>query len=324
MQGEGFDHRIIPGLTSIILPIYMKDYALFHYTGNCIGSVREHTPEGSYELVVIDNGSPIQPPAMQSYYAHRVIKNEENLGVTKAWNQGIRISVGEYIVLLNNDVQVFEHWLDDMKLALDSGGYDLAMAHPMYSLTEPFARAVESKAIRERVALSGNIYSDFKDFSCVMFKRTLLDEIGLFDEDFFSYASDSEFFQRMDRAGKKWVCCETVATSHLSDATGYSMPETPEIMNKDKATFEAKKRNYTPIPNNSPAEADRPLSLIRVSNGGDALYLYVHSSKKMHHIKDPETLRALGFDFGQEGVWTQIDHCEKGEEITMQNYQNYA
>lgn len=314
---EGFKHTIIPNLTSIILPVFMTNYSLFHYTGNCIGSVREHTNPDSYELVVVDNGSPIQPPEPNSYYADKLVKNEQNLGVTKAWNQGIRVSQGEFIVLLNNDVQVFQDWLEDMKKGLIEEGFDLVMAHPMYSLTEPFARAIESRQIREKALSSKDKYSTFKDFSCVMFRRSLLDEIGMFDEDFFNYCSDSDFFIRMEEVGKKWACCETVPTSHISDATGYSIAETPEIMNKDKEVYknkwETKKvESKTVVPDGL---------LVRSNRTGDAIFLIKNDLR--HKIKNPETLRALGFDFGQEQTVPEIK-LKDGEEITMENYTKYA
>lgn len=320
---DGFPHEIVPGLVSIILPVYMTNYTLFHYTGNCIGSIREHTPKDSFELVVVDNGSPLQPPSELSYYAHRVIKNSENFGVTKSWNQGIRMSVGEYIVLINNDVQVFDGWLEDMKEALDKDGYDLVMAHPMYSLTEPFARAVESRIIREKPRSGFDKYSDFKDFSCIMFKRTLLDEIGLFDERFFNYCSDSDFFKRLEDSGKKWACCEHVPTSHISDATGYSISETPKIMDEDKKRYEEKydpvKSDFVNVVNNN---SDK--FLMRVKDGGDPLYLV--DGKKIHHIKDPDTLHALGFDFGQEILMTkdELKEFEFSDELGMDNYQTHV
>lgn len=317
---ESFPHEIKAGLTSVVLPVYMKDYSLFHYTGNCIGALREHTPEGSYELVIVDNGSPIQPPELTSYYADRVIKNETNLGYTKAMNQGIRMSTGEYIVLLCNDVQVFEGWLEDMKKALDEG-MDLVMAHPMYSLTEPFARAVEAKQIREGKKVLDPLP---KDFSCVMFKRSLVDEIGLLDEQFFNYCSDSDFMRRMDQVGKKYKVLGTVATSHLSDATGFTMPETPEIMNKDKEAFEKKWANVDPpapaVPAaSSSAAIDPNYRTIRVINGGDPIYLIKDGVS--HHIKNPETLQALGFNFGQEQSISreEFKSFTRGDLVNMKN-----
>src|SRR3990167_4329859 len=135
----GIPHEIIPGLTSIIIPIYNIDYSLMHYTGNCLGAVREHTDKTKtpYEIILVDNASPIKlEPSM--YPVEKVIVNEVNLGYAKAVNKGIRVSQGEYVCVMNNDTQVFEHWLEDMQEALTK--LDLVMATPMYG--EPFARAV--------------------------------------------------------------------------------------------------------------------------------------------------------------------------------------
>lgn len=316
-SGESFPHEIKENLVSIILPVHMNSYSLFHYTGNCIGSIREHTNHGvyeEYELVVIDNGSPIKPPALSSYYADRVIVNETNLGVTKAWNQGIRMSVGKYIVLLNNDVQVFDNWLEGLRENLEE--FDLVMAHPMYSLTEPFARAIEAKKIKEKVISSPNLFSTFKDFSCVMFKRSLLDEVGMFDERFFNYASDSDLFKRMEEKGKKWACVDYVPTHHISDATGFSIPETPEIMNEDKRKF-AEKWESKPV---AEVKIVRDQELLRIIDGGDPIYLKV--GNMLHHIADAETLHALGYDFGQERTVKkeEVEKFEKGKRLNMTNY----
>lgn len=320
-NNESFPHIIEKDVVSVIIPVHMKNYTLFHYTGNCIGSVREHLRgDEGVEIVIVDNGSPIKPPKNEAYYAHKVIVNEENLGVTKAWNQGIRMSVGEYIVLLNNDVQVFDGWLTDMKKAIDEDGYDLVMAHPMYSMTEPFARAPEARKVRVKLIGSDKKYSDFRDFSCVMFKRSLIDEIGLFDEAFFSYCSDSDFIRRIEETGKKWACVESVATSHISDATGIYLKESPQILEKDKETFKKKWENK-PIP--SKANLIPGTDLVRVVNGGDPIYLIV--DKMIHPIKNPETLKALGFDFGQEKNISKEEFGKylKGGMISMENVEEY-
>ena len=75
-----------PNLTSIIIPIFNTDYPLAHYTGNAIGSVKEHTRE-PYEIIVVDNGSTIELGGWKWDKAvDKYIKNRENLGVPKAWN----------------------------------------------------------------------------------------------------------------------------------------------------------------------------------------------------------------------------------------------
>lgn len=241
---EAFSHKLVQGLVSIIMPVYNVNYPLFHYTGTAIGAVRAHSKKGDYELIVVDNASPVQPPSPNAYYCDKYVINEKNEGVTKAWNQGIRVSFGEYIVLLNTDTQVYEGWLEDMKKSLDAG-LDLVMATPMYSLTEPFARWVEAEKIRDQWAGKPvqESFSDFKDFACVMFKKDLFDKLDdgiLFDETFFNYCSDVDLLKRMDAKGLKYASTKTVAIHHIIDATGASVPETPEIMNEDKAKFAEK------------------------------------------------------------------------------------
>src|SRR3972149_9402144 len=107
---------LIPGLTSIIILCHNTDYSLFHYTGNCIGSVKEHT-KLPYEIILVDNGSPIKPQRLSDYKADKVIQNEENKGIAAAWNQAIRVSSGEYVCLLNNDTMVFDSWLEGLQEA---------------------------------------------------------------------------------------------------------------------------------------------------------------------------------------------------------------
>lgn len=316
--GESVPHVSRENLTSIIMPVYLNSYTLFHYTGNAIGSIREHTinENDPYELIVIDNGSPIKPPSLNSYYADKVISNEKNMGVTYAWNQGIRASFGEYIVLINNDVQVFDGWLPNMKKALEK--YDLVMAHPMYSNTEPFARAVESQLV-----LSGKKKFDpipgGKDFSCVMFRKELLDEVGLFDEDFFNYASDSEMLDRLTKFGKKYTILNNVAIHHVSDATGFSITETPEIMNKDKETYEKKKKQVPQVEIKKEEIKPSVNNLIRTQATGDRIFYILNN--KYYWIKSPQVLKELGFDFGQEKTVTreEFSKFERGGEINMEN-----
>ena len=44
VTGDNHPHKTVSGLVSIIMPVYLVNYSLFHYTGNAIGSIKEHTP----------------------------------------------------------------------------------------------------------------------------------------------------------------------------------------------------------------------------------------------------------------------------------------
>lgn len=326
---EGFSHKLVNGLISIIMPIYNVNYSLFHYTGNAIGAVRAHSKKGDYELIIVDNGSPVEPPSLASYYAEKVIVWDDNQGVTKAWNAGIRASFGEYIVLLNNDTQVYEGWLEDMKKCLDAG-LDLVMATPMYSLTEPFARWVEAEKIRDRWIDKPiqESFSDFKDFSCVMFKKSLLDDLGMFDEQFFNYAQDTDLLKRMDQAGYKYASTKAVAIHHIIDATGNCIPDTDQIMNQDKLKFKEKYNKPQAVEAVGPtlpiATPPVNLNLIKTNFTGDKIFLVIKD--ETHWIKNPETLAALGggFDLVKTVEREEFNKFFKGEDIDIANVGKYA
>lgn len=229
------------GFTSIIIPAWFNNYPVFHYTGNCIGSIREHTDKKNtpYEIILIINGNTgIKVDNFQMTKADKVIQNEINKGFGFAVNQGIRCAKGEYIGILNNDIMVFDHWLEDLQEALQH--LDLAMATPMYG--KPFARAVEARELRE-LTLGKPIqetFSSFLDFSCVLTRKALFTELGTFDEQFFCYNEDVDLIYRMKQVEKTFASTKRVNTFHIIGATSSSEPATPEIMNESKRLFKEK------------------------------------------------------------------------------------
>ncbi len=231
----------VPGLTSIIMPVYLNSYPVFHYTGNAIGSIREHTDKSKtpYELIVVLQNAPIKFGKLEDTKADKVIELEENVGFAKAVNKGIRVASGEYIAIVNNDIMVFNRWLDEMISCL--GRMDLVMATPMYG--QPFARAVEAEELWHKEAeskISSESDSDFRDFSCVLTKKEVFDKVGLFDEQFFMYGEDLDFLRRMDQEGLKYASTKRVNIFHIISGTASGEANTPEIMNQSKEILKQK------------------------------------------------------------------------------------
>lgn len=103
--------------TSIILLTYNQ----LDYTKLCIESIRKFTPKGQYEIIVVDNNS--NDGTVEYLKAQedlRVIYNDYNAGFPKGCNQGIEISKGESILLLNNDTIVTPNWLNNLDSVLYS------------------------------------------------------------------------------------------------------------------------------------------------------------------------------------------------------------
>ena len=78
------------------------------YTRKCVESSEEFCTQ-NYELILINNGS---TDGTKDYFdsipGAVVIHNDENLGVSAGWNQGLDIASGEYYLILNNDVSLDE------------------------------------------------------------------------------------------------------------------------------------------------------------------------------------------------------------------------
>lgn len=77
---------------------------------DCLSSIYKFTEGITFEVIVVDNGSEDGSSQMvkKQYPQVKLILNKDNLGFTKANNQGIKIAKGKYILLLNSDTYLVE------------------------------------------------------------------------------------------------------------------------------------------------------------------------------------------------------------------------
>lgn len=171
---------------SIVIPTYNHCSDLL---SPCLESVLKYTDLNDTEIIVVANGC---TDNTQEYLADKPIKlvwSDELLGYTKAVNEGIGASTGEYIILLNNDVVLLEQkkhkWID--------------------ILLEPFSDPL--------VAITGPMKSycpyaqrDMIIFFCACIKREIFDKFGLLDEVFSpGWGEDTDLCCKVTDAGYKIV-----------------------------------------------------------------------------------------------------------------------
>ena len=97
----------------IVIPVWNNK----EVTQRCLESIFDNT-HCEYRLIIIDNAS----DASTRQYLDQVklsrpdkvllIANEENVGFTKAVNQGIKVSSSDYVCINNNDIIVSDGWLE--------------------------------------------------------------------------------------------------------------------------------------------------------------------------------------------------------------------
>ena len=103
---------------SIVIPLWNN----VAFTHACLVRLAAATPAGSYEVVLVDNGS---TDATQDLLATlsgdvRIVRNPRNLGVARACNQGAEVAAGRYLVFLNNDTEPHPGWLEPLVEVFDT------------------------------------------------------------------------------------------------------------------------------------------------------------------------------------------------------------
>jgi len=134
---------------------------MLEVTRECVELIKKHTPP-TYELIIVADECQPDMLAWLKALEAKVITNPKRVGIPRAYNIGIRVAEGEYIALLNNDINVTEGWLQPLIAALQE--------HPNFGW-------VTSRVIR------GETSSNFC-VACSLFSKEALDKVGLFDERF--------------------------------------------------------------------------------------------------------------------------------------------
>ncbi len=96
---------------SIIIPVYNQ----WVYTAACLRSLSETAGKYTFEVIVVDDQSSDETARLLARIKGlKYLRNEENLGFVDSCNRGAKQAQGKYLVLLNNDTQVLEGWLDEL------------------------------------------------------------------------------------------------------------------------------------------------------------------------------------------------------------------
>jgi len=183
---------VVPGFTSVIIPIYALDRSAVKMARGCVEAFREATEGEQYELIVVSNGSigaldEIQP-LVDCY-----LRLDPNQGFSGGVNAGIRISRGEYLAIGSADTYPRPGWLGPMRRAAEAGP---GVATPMEEDGRGNLISEHGKRGRRRGDFFGNLW---------VMPRSLIEAVGYLDEqDFKLRLGDTDYAIRTAIAGY-WV-----------------------------------------------------------------------------------------------------------------------
>jgi N-acetylglucosaminyl-diphospho-decaprenol L-rhamnosyltransferase len=198
-------------IISLVIPVYNQ----LHYTEQCLDAIRRCT-DSHCEIIVVDNGSTDDTSTYLSSQKVTVITNPVNLGCAKAWNQGVRASRGAVVGILNNDIVVTPGWLRELLRFMNRTGH---------GIVSPAAREGRLDYDLDRYALDfvracGRATRDEIYGACMIIRRAVFDQIGLFDEGFaYGGCEDIDFLWRTQKAGFSVGMTGSVLIHHFAMVT---------------------------------------------------------------------------------------------------------
>lgn len=213
---------------SIIIPNYNGK----NYIKICIDSLYNQTIE-FYEIIIVDNASKDGScDYIEKKYPNiKLIKLENNYGFSRAVNEGIKVSKGDYIVLLNNDTEVKEDWLESLLncIGKDEKIFSCCSKMIRYDEKNKIDDAGDSYTVlgwAHKYGDGASIDKYSKDrvvfSSCAgaaIYRKKIFDEIGYLDENFFAYLEDVDISYRANIYGYKNVYCSAAKVYHIGSGT---------------------------------------------------------------------------------------------------------
>lgn len=230
------------------LSIVVVNYNVKFFIEQCLYSVQRAIEDIETEVFVVDNNSVDGSCELikEKFPWVKLIENKNNVGFSKANNQALKNAVGEYVLLLNPDTIVQEETFRSIIKFMDAhpqgGGLGVKMIdgkghflpeskrgvptpmvafYKMFGLAKIFPRSkvfgqyhlsyLDKDEIHEIEILSG---------AFMFMRKSVLDEIGYLDEDYFMYGEDIDLSYRIIKAGyKNYYYPETTIIHYKGEST---------------------------------------------------------------------------------------------------------
>jgi GT2 family glycosyltransferase len=216
-------------MISVIIPNWNGK----RFLGVCFNSLRKQTYK-DFEIILVDNGSKDGSVSFiqENFPEVIILQFKENRGFSAAVNAGIRESKGKYIALLNNDTEADPKWLEELKEILD-GNPEVGFCGSKILFYDRRDR-INSVGLRMSVnGSAGDIGFDTPDngrfdermyifgacAAAAIYRKSLFQDVGFFDEDFFAYAEDVDISFRFQLRGNKCLYVPTAVVFHRWSGT---------------------------------------------------------------------------------------------------------
>ncbi len=204
------------------LSVVILNYNVRYFLEQCIRSVQKAIENWEAEIIVIDNDSKDDSCQMVKTLFPNVvlIENKENVGFSKANNQAVAVAKGEFVCILNPDTAVSE---DTFRLAIEylesienigalgvylMDGTGNFLPESKRNLPTPKVSLLKLTGFTKKYyasQISKNEQGEVEILvgAFMILKRSIYNEVGGFDEDYFMYGEDIDLSYKITLAGYK-------------------------------------------------------------------------------------------------------------------------
>lgn len=244
------------------LSVIIISYNTISLLSKCLDSLLESLENSQLtdqtEIIVVDNNSNDESVLMvrRKFPKVKLIKNKSNSGFAKANNQAIGISKGKYIMLLNSDTQIIQNapqiLIEELKqnhriaavgcrllngdLSIQySAGHFPTIARIFFwmSLLDDIpavAKIIQPYHVEYVQYYQTPQFPDWVSGASFMFKKEIVKDVGLLDENIFMYGEEVEWCYRIKKAGWKIKYVPVATVIHAKGASSAGIAEASGIL----------------------------------------------------------------------------------------------
>ncbi len=192
-----------------LISIVILNYNAGDLLIDCVDSIQKSNYK-NYEIIVVDNISKDKShkKCKEKFPNIKLIENSENLGYCEGNNVGLRVTNGEFVVILNPDTIVDPFWLSELLQAYRKNGDGIyqpkflaSTDHSMLLSTGNMIQIFGFGYSRAKGDIDKKQYENFEkiDFAsgtCIFTSKKIIEEIGLFESFLFAFHDDFELCWR--------------------------------------------------------------------------------------------------------------------------------
>jgi len=234
-----------------LVSIIILNYNGLKHLETCLSSIFK-TNYPQFEVIFVDNGSTDGSVEFvkRNYSAAQVLQKKCNAGVSAGYNLGIINAKGKHVATLNNDIEVDPNWLLPL-IAYMENHQDVAAIDAKYlnyydrrifDISSAAGRYIDCLAnpiTRSACEEDKGQYDDVSRvfYSCTIYRRDAVMDVGLFDEDFFFGYEDTDLGWRLNLRGYRVMYVPASIIYHKGGEIKFQNPGDVNSKPKLKPSF---------------------------------------------------------------------------------------